>query len=734
MRKEKMKEITVKTSWTFPIIRYNSQVYYFEVKKASGIAYILLELISNVEHNRDNLASTLYNFGVPFDIHYIFGDELSNMIINDIVRLKDGRVLNSAMLSDYVISDFEITSLGKKLFSEGTIPTGKEEIKSVKVFFDVVAKNQFANFKYKIYPVESTPLNQECYGEIFLEESDVELFVSENMKQYGFRNNESISKFVHEEAEKYVYKAENAVCISFDDDSMHITATDKIKAEYIKKYYSADVVSGIIMSKSKFSFPNRFADYIKKFEYNEVNNKSAVYIPSQIQNVLDIKNEMSLSLDSEMKKSNCCIEKDFANRLFTELNLDCYACYFNEGNLYKVYPGEYRINLDGWNEKCVIQLIVVNIASTDERDKVINSIYNEYVSSCSFEEKCCILKSIYRITGNTDYLNGFTISLLERYDTTEEKITELLSLHAHFKSFSVWEKIVVDNAKKLLDMLCSEIDINNINSKHQYGIKLKDVLNIFEIDYLSAIADSLKSRYDTTEVYEALCSLKYSTSDVLNTANVMQIWCKDILNMNPIVSNTDLGNTCSRIQKSLHDLKTITGIENPIDDEAYYEINSDEFIQSFSSYKKNFKKIEEYRVYNESDFEILKSYDERFTEISDMISIEKEANAKPEKINKKYINNLLSKSQYKLAICDLHVRLEYELNRLLKGSNDGTFEMLESKKIHKYLEDDEISEMQKLRICRNGFFHPKKRRDIEYSTSSILSWCDIIEKIGGYNK
>lgn len=70
----------VDTAWSFPVLRYTANTSYVEVRKVSGIAYILLQLIIRFDYNTENLAATLKSLGVPGDIHYIFAGELTNMI------------------------------------------------------------------------------------------------------------------------------------------------------------------------------------------------------------------------------------------------------------------------------------------------------------------------------------------------------------------------------------------------------------------------------------------------------------------------------------------------------------------------------------------------------------------------------------------------------------------------------------------------------------------------------
>ena len=43
----------VSTAWPFPILQYTTNTSYVEVRKASGLAYILLQLISSSDDNSE---------------------------------------------------------------------------------------------------------------------------------------------------------------------------------------------------------------------------------------------------------------------------------------------------------------------------------------------------------------------------------------------------------------------------------------------------------------------------------------------------------------------------------------------------------------------------------------------------------------------------------------------------------------------------------------------------------
>ena len=111
--------VNIETAWSFPIIQYTANTSFVEVRKASGIAYILIELINKSQNIEEKLVVALKNLDVPYDIHYIFGGELINMLNLRIVTMKANRELSLGLLDTYFISDFEVTELGKRLFAEG---------------------------------------------------------------------------------------------------------------------------------------------------------------------------------------------------------------------------------------------------------------------------------------------------------------------------------------------------------------------------------------------------------------------------------------------------------------------------------------------------------------------------------------------------------------------------------------------------------------------------------------
>ena len=64
-----------------------------------------------------------------------------------------------------------------------------------------------------------------------------------------------------------------------------------------------------------------------------------------------------------------------------------------------------------------------------------------------------------------------------------------------------------------------------------------------------------------------------------------------------------------------------------------------------------------------------------FEPIHEILSIERTASSNPEKITKKYIDEYIARGKYKDAICDLLVKLQCDLRKLLQADRETQFAM-----------------------------------------------------------
>lgn len=721
----------VQTAWPFPIMQYSVNTSYVEVRKASGIAYILMQLISNSENNSEKLVSTLKSLGVPSDIHYIFAGELAYMISYGIVQMKSGRSYGADLIDMYQISDFEITELGKKLFKEGTIPTGNNNTKRLYVYYDVSGKDTQNKFEQKMFRLENSTLDQNCIGDVVLNNSDVEMFITNNMSKYGFRKGERISGFEHENPETLVYKMDDAVMLRISSESAQIRANDKDRDAYIHKYYSPEMITRIFDAKKKYHFADFLEPEVREYDLHTLANIKKLCMPSQLATVTNVKSKLSLVDKCEVRGSECTLSDNESRELMRKCEINGVACYFENGNLYSILPGRFHINIEGYSGKFAINLIAVQQIEEDIQQQLMREIFFKCIESSEPLKKSDVIRKLTQISKCKDYLEQYADTLIRKTDIFNEKIDLFIKLNDEFSKESEWVEYSRNRAESLFEELCAQVSVEGFAAQNIMGKKLNKVIGINEIEYISHISRKLINEEDDVIAYEALESADFGVDIILSVINIFKSYCKQIIEGIHISGNSKLSGQFVLLGQSLSELRELTGIDNPYADSAELDFNYERFCQVMVTFTDSMKKIEKYKAYDMEGFKYLTLYQDRFMELKEMVTIEKEASKNPKNINKNYIEQRLKKSRYKDAICDLHVRLQYELNRLFNTHDVPTFDLLSDQRMLDYLNENEIDDLHALRKCRNGFQHPKDKRDIQYSEKIIREWCAVVEKLGG---
>ena len=103
------------TAIPFPLLVYKVNVRYNEVRKASGVAYILLDVIEKTAGSEDKICDVLLKFGIPRDLHYIFGKEISNLIGTEILSYDydPSHFMNPKYFSEIRVKDVSLTAKGR---------------------------------------------------------------------------------------------------------------------------------------------------------------------------------------------------------------------------------------------------------------------------------------------------------------------------------------------------------------------------------------------------------------------------------------------------------------------------------------------------------------------------------------------------------------------------------------------------------------------------------------------
>ena len=176
-----MDKFKLETSIQFPFFKLTEEVSYSEVKKPSGIAYMLLVLINESKDKNITMVDILLNFGVPESLIYLFSYTLDDLIDQEILTLNDNEKLDYSIFYKYKVCDFHFTLKGRKIFAEESIPTGVTKSAKIPVYYNI-ALNQLS---FSISSdLEAKPLMDcaitEDYINKFSCEKDIEDFINFN--------------------------------------------------------------------------------------------------------------------------------------------------------------------------------------------------------------------------------------------------------------------------------------------------------------------------------------------------------------------------------------------------------------------------------------------------------------------------------------------------------------------------------------------------------------------------
>lgn len=152
------------------------------------------------------------------------------------------------------------------------------------------------------------------------------------------------------------------------------------------------------------------------------------------------------------------------------------------------------------------------------------------------------------------------------------------------------------------------------------------------------------------------------------------------------------------------------------------QYNTDEFFNVYGTLISAYQTISKFKNYAADKFAMLERYFEIYRPIHELLSIERTSASHPEKINRNYIDGLLARGKYKDAVCDLLVKLQYDLRKLL-SADDGTAanELIDTAQIQRMITREQADMLHKLRICRNNFQHPESKQ-VPYNKEAIEKW------------
>ena len=727
----------LKTTCPFPLLIYKTSVKYNEVRKASGIAYILLDLIQKESESNDKISDVLLKFGIPTNLHYIFGQEIANLMSTDILssHFDPSYFAKPTYFKQITIGDVELTPKGKKMFQDGAIPTGAEKIKVKDIYYSPVTRKFDVESKVPYMTLGSSFLGDHFMDHIDVDISGMEDYINANGTKIGLKTEERVVSFECEEPQKMHTRKEEGMTIIIRPSGVEFKFDTTDENAFFNRYYTSRLMTDGLLAKNKYKFVNEKKDIVEvpTVSINELTNITNVYIPDDAQKQASqpckfffSKNRLGVKgVDTSMK-----LGVDDSTTLLNDLNLNAEFALLDKSSLKFYSPLNVAMPCEQLGDTFEMQLLVERTADEDVLKNILLKLYDIYHNETFNVEIGKAILFIVESLKDSSYFEKYSTNKLSKYNSVDEQIDLLLKMNYSFKGNSDWNEYFKTIGSNLVTNSIKEIRLDNMIYKNTVLTPLKNELKIGAQDYIKMFAEPVL-REDQDLVYQALETAGFETNQILGVVNVVETYMDKILNDESISADTSLADKFRTVSSNLWNLNDMLGIESYSEYTLNEDFNVDEFFNAYSTLKTAIKSIEKYSKFAQDKYNNMNKYLEICEPIHELLAIEREASSHPDKITKKYIDDYISKGRFKNAICELSVKLQYDIRELLKADDKTeAFELINMAEQEKLIDSKKCSSLHKLRKIRNGFQHPEKEQ-IQYTKADIEEWRDIVFEIGG---
>ena len=433
----------LKTTCPFPLLIYKTSVKYNEVRKASGIAYILLDLIQKESDSSDKISDVLLKFGIPANLHYIFGQEIANLMSTDILssHFDPSYFATPTYFKQITIGDVELTPKGKKMFQDGAIPTGAEKVKVKDIYYSPVTRKFDVESKVPYMSLGSSFLGDDFMERVDIDISGMEDYINANGTKIGLKAEERVVSFECEEPQKMHTRKEEGMTIIIRPSGAEFKFDTTDENAFFNKYYTSKLMTEGLLAKNKYKFVDEKKDIVEvpTVSINELTNITNVYIPDDAQKQASrpckfffSKNRLGVKgVDTSMK-----LGVDDSTALLNDLNSNAEFALLDKSSLKYYSPLNVAMPCEQLGDTFEMQLLVERTADEDVLKNILFKLYDIYHDETFSAEIGKAILFIVESLKDSSYFEKYSINQLSKYNSVDEQIDLLLKMNSSFKGNS----------------------------------------------------------------------------------------------------------------------------------------------------------------------------------------------------------------------------------------------------------------------------------------------------------
>ncbi len=492
------------------------------------------------------------------------------------------------------------------------------------------------------------------------------------------------------------------------------------------------MAKGMLM-KDKFKFAN-LSEPLPKINLAKIQNLASLYLPNEFAKLAKTPCVIFLQREGMCFERNddvICVDKKLSSKLLDKINKNAKFALLAKSDCKYYCAANVVMPCKNFGDNFELPLVTESIVQPNTLREILKQLYEYYSDKPFNDEVGRVVTYVVDSLGDTEYFDKFIAKQLQLASNVDEQISKLLLLDSAFKKHSAWKQCFAKTMSRLYDKSISEVAINNVIYKNTVLKPLKEKLQISNIDYVRKFSENICKSEPIEIVYEALDSAEFSDMEILSVANVIEMFMTSVLQNEKIVSETNLASKYKTLQVNLWKINQMLGIIDNAEYTIKYDYNVDEFLNAYSTLHSALKAVEKYKQFATKEYGELSRYIAIYEPIHEILSIERTASLQPEKITKKYIDTYIARAKYKDAICDLYIKLQFDLRNLLKADKSmKAVDLIDNALAKKIIDKSQVDALHKLRICRNGFQHPELNQ-IPFDKKTVENWCDIVFMIGG---
>ena len=720
-----MDKFKLETSIRFPFFKLNEEVSYSEVKKPSGIAYMLLVLIKESNNQKAKLSYILSNFGVPQTLYYVYLNTLNDLIREDILHYIGEYEVDNKNFEYLTIGDFVFTDKGRKVFAEESIPTGVTKTAKIPVYYNIALKQLSFSMSSEL---EAKPLMDcaitEDYINKFTCDKDIEDFINFNkgvkipiyengklVKNELIKKEEIVTKVENLSKENRVGKYDCS--FNINGDSLGFDFEDKTIQNFFGSNYTSEMVNKAISLKNKFKFKSSYSTNLSLSDFKDY-DISNVIIPKNLDDELKQKDKLLIT-KGNYKNNNYLVESQEGlnnyNKAVEFIIVD------QSDNKIAYVPGIFNFNSELGTIS--IPLVLKLKVSNEDLQRVLKPYV--YTLNTYSEDN---FKELVKITGiSKDY--DLAYSIIENYVSKDDE-SNIVILN-EMKTTAMQNSNILTKYKELLTLnynnYLKDFTEDNLEIALKITNSIPKFLNISSKTVLDTIFEVLGKINNKIKVFETLVDKGFDKTsvilyvnpvdDVLNTRNANEKSLIDLINYDNCV-------------KSLKVISNINDYKNYVFDEE--SVNRSEFKNTYNTAKNLQSSINYLRSQNGDLFNEYDSFMKLFSTMNDDFNMLDSAFKNPNNIKLELIEKKINSGDYQFVFVNLSAKLESILKNKYKLEGKLS-DMLSEARKSGIIDRNIVNDLHEFRENRNAYIHPEDRTS-NFKVDDLRRWNEEIFELG----